>query len=258
MIDKHYIELMNREIDGVATHTERADLRAYLNGNPEARAHYDELRSVDAAFKRAGSVEPPANFEETLIASVTEREVLCEARETLPARLVTLLTPRRKLAYSFAAGLACGLIILGIILTASPVTDRLDVKNLYGALTGRQKESAIVAEERLPIAMSGVSGSIAALYRERSITLELDLDSQAEIATTVAPAGSLSIESFSAPSGGVSGILTDAAGLTLRSTGRCRFAITFKDEAGGHPAVNVVMRSGGNTIFDQTISRGRK
>ena len=45
MIDKKYIELMNKEIDKVITEDEKISLHSYLSGNNEAKEYFNELQS---------------------------------------------------------------------------------------------------------------------------------------------------------------------------------------------------------------------
>jgi hypothetical protein len=258
MIEKRHIELMNKELDGVNTPDESAALRSFLASSEEARRMYDELRGVAGMFAAAGEVTPPRDMKRTIMAAIAGREAFRGARRAERRRFLDVLTPRKKVACSFAAGAAFGLAALIILLRATPQVSNLDRKDLYGTLAGRRGAEDVVASESIPIEAGDVSGRVTARYRDRSLTVALDLDAPREIEVVLSPAGRLPVESFGAPSCGAWDIRTDTAGVAFKADSGCNFTVTFKDEAGAHPPVNITVSSGGVRIFEHTIVQGRK
>ncbi len=61
MIDEHYIELMNNEIDGHNTPAQSDSLRSYLESDREARRLFDELQQSATLIAESEDVAPPAD-----------------------------------------------------------------------------------------------------------------------------------------------------------------------------------------------------
>lgn len=70
MISGKYSDLINRDIDGVITPSEQAELRQYLAGNAEARAYYNELVQVTAKLRSVKAVNPPADLKRSIMARI--------------------------------------------------------------------------------------------------------------------------------------------------------------------------------------------
>ena len=58
MIDKSYIDMMNKEIDGVTTGAEREKLSTYLHTNSEAKKLYNELCQTSALLSKVTRLQP--------------------------------------------------------------------------------------------------------------------------------------------------------------------------------------------------------
>jgi len=258
MIDKRYIELMNKELDGANTPDESAALRSFLASSEEARRMYDELRGVAGMFAAAGEVAPPRDMKRAIMAAIAEREAIRGSGRVERVRFLEVFTPRKRIACSFAAGIAFGLVALIILLRAMPQVSELDRKDIYGALAGRRSSESLIASESIPIEAGDISGRVTAQYRDNSLTVAIDLDAPREIEVVLSPAGRLTVESFSAPSCGAYDVRTDTAGVALKAASGCNFTVTFRDEAGAHPSVNIAVSAGGSRIFERTIARGRK
>jgi hypothetical protein len=52
MIDERYIELINKELDGLNTESESKELEQFLSENDEALQYYDGLLHAASALKR--------------------------------------------------------------------------------------------------------------------------------------------------------------------------------------------------------------
>jgi len=254
MIEKRLIELMNKEIDGANSPDESAALQAYLQSNDEGRRYYEELRGVATLFSAAGEITPPQDLDRAIMASITEQE----ARRTVGAdgrSVLGVFSPRRKLAYSFAAGLGFGLILILILLNALPKPNMLDRRDLYGALTERHNREAVIATEHALLNAANLMGSVGVEYRAHSVTVILDLEGTGELETTLAPALSLPVESVRAPSCTAFDVRTTSAAVMVKTGGHCGIIVTFADETGAQPAVNVSISSGGIQLFERTIAR---
>ncbi len=234
MIENRYIELMNREIDGVNSPEESAALRAHLESNEEARRYFDELRGVAKIFVEAGDVTPPKDLNREIMRSVAEHDAVRASVGAGRARRAPIfgIFAGKRLAYSFAAGLALGLVILVVVLGAVSKQGRFDRSALYGALGDRRSMGPVVLTETVPLATDDVTGTIDVRYLANSIVVTLDLDAGREIEMT---------------------LRADTASVTLTSSGRCAAAVAFRDEAGAHPDVSVEITADGGRIYERII-----
>jgi len=118
MIEPTYIELMNMELDGTATESQRSQLRRYLEGHPEAATYYDELARVVRRLNAEPQVEPPAQLHPRIMAAVDRAE-----REPLRAGgwFASLLAPSGRTFATFGMGLAAGVFLLAAVPAALAV-----------------------------------------------------------------------------------------------------------------------------------------
>lgn len=70
MSNDKMFELMNRDIDGVISPTEQAELRAFLATNEVARAQFDELVRLNSQFKAVDRREAPAGLKSAIMADI--------------------------------------------------------------------------------------------------------------------------------------------------------------------------------------------
>jgi len=128
MIDEHYIELMNDEIDGRNTPAQSGALRSYLESDPEAQRFFAELEKPTGLLAESKAVAPPVDMSQQimdLIAESDARQQVSRAGSTPEARPASGARPetgerarRRRFgsflqpapAWAFAAGLALGLL----------------------------------------------------------------------------------------------------------------------------------------------------
>ena len=219
---------------------------------------YDELRGVAGMFAAAGEVTPPRDVKRAIMAAIAEREAFRGTRRAERWHFFEVLTPRKKVACSFAAGVAFGLVALIIVLRAMPQMSELDRKDLYGTLAGRRSSESVIASESIPIDAADISGRVTAQYRDNSLTVAIDLNAPRETEVVLSPAGRLTVESFSAPSCGAYDVRTETGCVAFKAASGCNFTVTFRDEAGAHPSVNIAVSAGGSRIFEHTIVRGRE
>lgn len=97
MIDAKYAELINRDIDGVITPSEQADLRQYLAGSTEARTYYNELVQVTAKLHAVKSVSPPVSLKQSVMAQISRERYWAQAEgprhESYLSRLTQWFVP---------------------------------------------------------------------------------------------------------------------------------------------------------------------
>ena len=73
MVDKHIIELINREIDNELTVQEKNRLDDYLQTNLEAKALYEELKNLATNLDSQAEIEPPDDLKLNIISMGSNR-----------------------------------------------------------------------------------------------------------------------------------------------------------------------------------------
>ena len=169
MLDEKSFELLNAEIDGELSATDRAELSRRLLGSPELRAVRDELRLACAELERCPEVEPPAGLREKILAAFPQAAQggPTEAR----SRLGFALSPR---TLRFAAAIIGGVLVSAIAFQASRSVDGVGA----GDVTGTMASSAPVAAGAgtLRVDATRVRGTVTLTPSTSELRVRFDLD----------------------------------------------------------------------------------
>ena len=117
MIDEKYIELMNKEIDGLNTPQESAELKSYLKDEPEAQKQFNNLLDVSKSLEQLEEIEPSPELKKSIINSINWKKYSTKEKKRRSFLGFTQLKFNVKYAYVFTCGL-----ILGIIGFLSDIT----------------------------------------------------------------------------------------------------------------------------------------
>ncbi len=182
MIDKKYIELINKEIDGVITKVEQERLHSYLSTNPEAQNFYDELRQTSELLSKIPKLEPSPNIKTYVMNSIDlNRYVKAKKPFRFKSFVPNLLTrPIPKLAYAFALGILVGILVYSVLLENMISKRGLEVTDFYGTI-GVDEKSSFKTIQTIPIALPEINGTITIKRHRNIIVIETDLSSQQEI-----------------------------------------------------------------------------
>lgn len=252
--DDRYRELMDRELDGANTPEESAALKGYLAANPEARRQFDGLVRTVRLFDEAGSVEPPAEMEPRILDAIAAREAAGRER----GFFLDFLSPRRKLAYAFAAGIAVGIIVFVILYQAMSGGNTLDVRDVYGSLAAREGAGKVIDARTTSIAAPGCTGTAIVQYRDEAIIVHATVTADAPVELAIEPAGGLPLRSLRTPDCGPHEIRGSASGLSVSLTSRCELIAVFADRSRRHPDIRIGVTGSGSALFDETIEMGKK
>jgi hypothetical protein len=254
MTEKRWQELMNRELDGANSPEESAALRSHLAASEEGRRQFDELGRMARMFTEAGDVKPPASMEAKIIDAIASREALAGRDRGF---FLDFLSPRRKIAYAFATGLAVGIIIFIILYQALSGGNQLDVRDLYGALAEREQSGAVIDAQSAAIALPGCIGTAIVQYRDQAVFVSASVEADDGVEIEIAPGAELALRSFRAPACGPYALRASGAGIAVSLGGRCEFVAVFGDAGGARPPVRISVAGAGGTLFEQTIELGR-
>jgi len=200
MNDRDLQQLMNNQLDGVATPEESARLTRALESREDLRAEYRKLGGVFAVLSRVDMEEPPPDLKQNVMRAIRRHDAV-------PARTDWLAWVRAAVrggfGYSFAAGAALGVLAFALLtgnLTTRPGTD-------VGPFTGT------MARPSGPAAYHRISGRDFALRTGR-VLVEVLSGSDGYLArvASTAPSGTELVLSFDPAVWGVEGLRQRQAG----------------------------------------------
>lgn len=112
MIEERYVELMNRQLDGLITEAESRKLREYLSKNDKAQRAYEDLVNMARALGKVEEVQPPVYLKSHILNSIRQTPTPERTRSGFVANLVEFLSRRSFTRYAlvFTSGLCVGIL----------------------------------------------------------------------------------------------------------------------------------------------------
>ena len=163
-------ELINRDLDGDLSPSERRELTGALRRNASARKLHAEIRALGTTLSSVRQVEPPANLGNRIRADVRSRISTPAPRRTRVESLRALLGTPPVLRYGtvFAGGLVTGALLFMFLIHPQPVS------NLSGDVaTG----TLLTHSETFPFDLNGAKGTLTTVPTETGKELTLRLTS---------------------------------------------------------------------------------
>jgi len=183
MLNDKYTELINREIDGLNSLRESAQLKEYLAADPAAQQFYDEMRATASLLQEVKAVEPPAHLQHVIMNRLPVNRYGASAQTSWWAELREWVEVKFnfKYVYAFAGGLAVGVALFVLV---SP-TPSLDSEQLTGTMIQHDEKNALRTIKEITINRDGVTGSLAVQQSAETVRTELVLDSTQPIELTL-------------------------------------------------------------------------
>jgi hypothetical protein len=253
MIEEKYIELMNREIDGLLNQGESVELRRYLDRNPEANRYFDELHGVAQLLSQAEKLDPPIGLKREILSSLQAKE----RRHKTPFFDGLRLRFKSKYAYTFAVGIIAGICLYAVFNQFSSGGENLDMDSLYGTIAFESVKGKPGSTVSVEIDLLEVTGSAVFKYFDRAVVAQVKLRSDKEIEVLFEYPEELTFEVFKTLVSTDHGLQTENRELTVTNRGVSDFIIVFKEEAKAYPELHLKIVSAGNLLFEKTIQPGR-
>ena len=175
MIDKKYLELINKDIDKTISLNEKGKLDQYLIENPDANVLYNELLKAEILLDKLPDKEPSASLKQSILNSIEyNRYSYKEKKTTILDYFSTIFSgSRTKVAVSFALGLVAGIIILSVIFYDSYINNHSDVNKTYGTM-GLYEADVV---ESVTVNSNDISGEINISKGSNFYKFKIDLSS---------------------------------------------------------------------------------
>jgi len=171
MIEKEYIELINKDIDKVINASEKEKLQNYLIKNPDAQAYFEDLRLLNNYLNRIPDPEPPAGLSKRIINSINFGNYKPKSfKHFLPRFNISRTSNYTKIAYLFV-GMFVGFFVYALLVDNNSF-NKNDVTGTIGI-----ENKKIQSIKEVHINNEGISGSIQVLSAGDSFWFDVDLDS---------------------------------------------------------------------------------
>jgi hypothetical protein len=250
MLEERIINLINAELDGELTDSERSELEAILRDSAEARTMRADLRRLGELMERLPAQEPPAGLSGQILNGVQLPRARTRVRRSFsPAGFLASLQPAQ-IGVGFAAGL---LLAVGYFELSPANLGESDSARMVGTMVAGRQAGAETTANSLFFKESGISGTVTLRENGPYRILDFDLDSgdPAEVEIAFAEAG-LSFGGIARTSKGpeMVGQSYEIAGGILRVTnqGQQAFSVFLRqtaDEASGREGISIGISSGG-------------
>jgi hypothetical protein len=158
MIDKKISELINKEIDGVITPSEKLRLDQYIINNPDARKLYDELINIDKNLDLLPDNEPDENLKKHILNSIDINRYAKPQKKDF-RKIIKSFIPAPKILITFSLGAAVCLIVISALFRTPDIFNSFESDDVSGTI-GLSNSRLI---ESVPVAASGIEGNIEIL-----------------------------------------------------------------------------------------------
>ena len=189
MIDKKYIELINKEIDNLITKDEKIELHHYLSANESANEYYNELLQTNEYLNHIPDREPSENLKKQILNSIDFNKY--PAKTATNSFLKFFSIPKMKIAYTFAAGLMVGIIAFSLISNSSNYVNPNDE---FGTIGIENTEAKLI--KVIPVNLSNISGNIELKNLKNDFLFNVDLNSSQKIDITITYPSNMELQDF--------------------------------------------------------------
>jgi hypothetical protein len=232
-------ELIQADLDGELSVTERADLARLLLRDPEARRLHNEFRQTDQLLRDIAAAEPPPGLRAAILAG--------------PARAAGPGDPGDRQysrpLYRIAAVILGGLLIVGLsYLLIDTDVPRSDLQGSLGAAVGPEPTRLIAPQDHLTIRAEGaeVSASLQRIGQTLRLELNVSTISPCEVIARFDPATT----TFVGSAGDTRMDSASGQAAVQLATGRQVFVLDFS----GAAPIQLQLRSGGRLLGEGRLS----
>jgi hypothetical protein len=262
MIPDKYIELMNREVDGVNSRSESRTLKEYLSSESEARRYYHELCDAVGLFEKVTPLDPPPHLRQRILdLSVDQTAQSFSTASTSGSengfwqslRDAFSFRSQPSHAYAFVAGLLAGVVLLGLVWQAGPSGQMDGIDSVYGTILAAEKAGRATTSGSIPIDLPGIEGHTRAIYVEDHILVQLSLTSQEQVQVKVRYDERAECESFRSSSPGSCDLTITGRELELSHSGVGDYDILLQYAERIQPPIEMQIITDGTVLSELSI-----
>jgi len=256
MIDKNYIDLMHRELDGELSKSERETLQIFLNKNPEARQLFLELKQTVSVLEGIPPVTPPARLKTNILNAVRQKQQKSIPSKTIPLPTKnhpSFLKSKMRLALAFATGFLVAFILTALLFRQNSIQPLPTFGEVQGTI-GLVSESEMLPITEFPINSQEVEGSLVwgRLNQFYGIKLKLNSALPGELDVKFPESKMVYLGNLS-PAFPESKIQINRGEVKALLPGTVEVFFLFQPRVAGKIPVRVRFRSNGQILLEKTV-----
>ncbi len=259
MTNKRFEELLNREIDGVATPKEIAELNAYLQAHPDSRQLRDDLHRLSGMLRKVEEVEPPAGLKSYIMAAVPQGRTDAEPRFSVVAWVRDLIATRTtfQYAYVFAAGLVIGVALYSLVAVQS--TTMTDPANVTGSILFNSTVSFKDGPGfEVNLSEEGIQAEVQTKHSESLVVVDVRLQSQSDLALRVQCVQQrLRFKGYSQSRTIPANLTLFDSGLVMTSQGENHYILAFERSTVEPSEISFVFEASGAKLYEERVQVGQ-
>ena len=246
MIDEKWDDLIQEELDGVATPADRVLLYDRLALDPDVRTAYEDMQRLSSAIREVPREEPPASLKIGIMNAIghgAPRPVPAHRSPWAGLRDAFVARPIWGGGFVFGTGIATGLLLFALV-GHSPT---LETQGLTGAMAPAERFDRV---EHKNIDFNGVHGQMETGHSSQGPCLYLDIDSAVPAEITVGFLGQMNaFRGFHQENPANGQVSVDAGGLRILHQGKNRYLLT--EAPAGQNEIHVRIRVGEATLEER-------
>lgn len=262
MIDKRYIELMNKEIDGTNTPEESRKLSTYLKRSAKGQRYYKELCALAQLFNRAEEVDPPEGLRKSILSSIQFEKTAGRGNifSLILGPLAGIVRGRFFLRYAcvFSTGVIAGACLFVLLFHISTPEDRKLIENLYGTITIGEEDEDVLIHEPIEFKLAEVSGFARFKFSTDRVFAEVNIAAEEAVDVVFEYGDKVLFEGIRALDGAEQELKVANNRMELKQLGVSNYVIVFKNKVQSHHPINMKILSDGTLLFERTVVPGRE
>lgn len=256
MTNERFEELLNKEIDGIATPSEIAELNSYLQAHPDARQLRDDLHRLSGMLRHIEEVEPPAGLKSYIMAAVPQGRTDAKPRFSVVAWVRDLIETRTtfQYAYVFAAGLIVGVALYSLVTVQTPATT--DPASVTGSILFNN--SSIPLKDgpgfELNLAEERIQAKVQTKHSESLVVVDVRLQAQREVVLRVQfEQQQLRFKGYSQSRTTPAKLTLSDHGLVMTSLGENHYILAFERSTVEPSKISFIFERSGKNLYEESI-----
>jgi len=183
MIEDKYIELINREIDGMNSPANSIKLQEYLNHNPDAQMLYNDFKEMSNILSHSSEIEPPSNLKKNILNAIPVNMYSVRTNKFSFSQILNLFyfSGKPRFAYVFSAGVLFGIMIVSIVFNIYFKNNSMGVNGLSGTIGPIPSTATFNKTENIDLKGENFVGDVALSCSGDAVLLNLNLNSSKDL-----------------------------------------------------------------------------
>jgi xanthosine utilization system XapX-like protein len=256
MTNERLEELLNKEIDGIATPAEVAELNAYVQAHPDAKQLREDLHRLSAVLRNVEELEPPSGLQSDIMAAVPQGRTGAQSRLSILTWVRDLIETRTKFeyAYAFAAGMIIGIALYSLmeVQTSAPP----DTASLAGSILLNNATLSLKDGPGFEIHLTEeeVQAKVSTKHSEGLVIVDVGLSSQRELSLLLQfDEKILRFKGYSQARTIPANITSRGNGLVMTSVGENHYILIFERTTTEALTVGFVLESSGHKLYEEAV-----